>query len=177
MHNFFNFNAIMGLKYGDILRPTNLSFRPHDLTLILGPYMTHSFPGAGMSSEQESATVATQKIMKADGPFGLWRGLLAGLLMAPRPGLNFVFVELLQPFFRSVRGGAALTPFLNFLTGAIADCASTSAVWPLAYARIQMAVGSHLGEAGAHFLHFILKFPLICGFNVYIYIKKRNAFN
>lgn len=94
-----------------------------------------------MSSEQESATEATRKIMQADGLFGLWRGLLAGLLMSPRPGLAFVVVELLQPFFVRVRGGLPLTPLLNFVTGAIADCVSTAAVWPLAFARIQTAVG------------------------------------
>ena len=58
-----------------------------------------------MSSEQESASEATKKIVQADGPFGLWRGLLAGLLMSPRPGLAFVVVELLQPFFMRARGG------------------------------------------------------------------------
>lgn len=94
-----------------------------------------------MSSEQESATAATRKIVQADGLFGLWRGLLAGLLMAPRPGLAFVVVELLQPFFVRARGGLPPTPFLNFMTGAIADCVSTAAVWPLAFARIQTAVG------------------------------------
>ena len=95
-----------------------------------------------MSSEQESATEATRKIVQADGLFGLWRGLLAGLLMSPRPGLAFVVVELLQPFFVRVRGGLPLTPLLlNFVTGAIADCVSTAAVWPLAFARIQTAVG------------------------------------
>ena len=94
-----------------------------------------------MSSEQESATAATRKIVQVDGLFGLWRGLLAGLLMAPRPGLAFVVVELLQPFFVRARGGLPPTPFLNFMTGAIADCVSTAAVWPLAFARIQTAVG------------------------------------
>lgn len=94
-----------------------------------------------MSSEQESSTEATRKIVRADGLFGLWRGLLAGLLMAPRPGIAFVVVELLQPFFMRMRGGLPLTPFLNFVAGAIADCVSTGAVWPLAFARIQTAVG------------------------------------
>lgn len=95
-----------------------------------------------MSSEQESASEATKKIVQADGPFGLWRGLLAGLLMSPRPGLAFVVVELLQPFFMRARGGRPLSPFLNFLTGAVADCVSTAVVWPLAFARIQGAVGA-----------------------------------
>jgi hypothetical protein len=34
---------------------------------------------------------------RRDGLAGLWRGLLAGLLMAPRPGLAFAVVERLQP--------------------------------------------------------------------------------
>ena len=46
--------------------------------------------------------------------------------MSPRPGLIFVFTELLQPFLIRIRGGAALTPTLNFFVGALADCASTS---------------------------------------------------
>eukprot|EP01050_Picozoa_sp_SAG11_P008334 SAG11_NODE_729_length_7489_cov_17.662246_3_plen_310_part_00 len=101
-----------------------------------------------MSSEQESLSVAAAHIIRQDGVAGLWRGLLAGLFLCPRPGLNFVVVELLQPLLVRLRSGRALTPGLTFLTGAIADVVSTSAVWPLAYARISLAVGQR-NEDGA----------------------------
>ena len=37
-------------------------------------------------------TQSLQGGTEQDGVAGLWRGLLAGLLLAPRPGLNFVVV-------------------------------------------------------------------------------------
>ena len=85
-----------------------------------------------MSSEQETATQALRQIVGQDGLAGLWRGLLAGLLMAPRPGLAFAVVEQLQPALVRVRGGRPLTPALAFLSGAVSDVVST-AVCPVFY--------------------------------------------
>ena len=52
-----------------------------------------------------------------------------------------MIVELLQPWFARLQSGQALSPGLAFLTGALADVLSTAAVWPLAFARISLAVG------------------------------------
>lgn len=99
-----------------------------------------------MSSEQESMSEALRSIVQHSGMGGLWRGLLAALLMCPRPGLAFVVVEFLQPLCISLRGGRPLSAWLAFVIGAIADAVSTAAIWPLSYARITEAVGSSAGD-------------------------------
>ena len=48
----------------------------------------------------------------------------------------------------ALRGGAPLTPGFDFFVGAIADAVSTALVWPLAFARIKVAVGDDLQKRG-----------------------------
>ena len=59
-----------------------------------------------------------------------------------------MIVETLQSLIVALRGGAPLTSGFHFFVGAIADAVSTAFVWPLAFARIKVAVGDGLQQRG-----------------------------
>eukprot|EP01051_Picozoa_sp_SAG22_P004401 SAG22_NODE_234_length_14360_cov_13.245915_13_plen_275_part_00 len=95
-----------------------------------------------MAASHERFRVALAAVLRADGIGGLWRGMRAGLLMTPRPAISFLVVENLKRAATRLAAGGVGGAALSFGAGFGGEAVATTAVYPLALARMQQAAGT-----------------------------------
>lgn len=107
------------------------------------------------SSDQNSDFVSVgRQIIKEDGITGLWRGLKPSLVLSVNPAITYGAYEKLKsaviggylPLLSSLSNGGRMSPWGNFILGALSKTAATVATYPYIMAKVRVMAGDSINE-------------------------------
>ncbi|EIM24034.1 mitochondrial carrier [Wallemia mellicola CBS 633.66] len=107
------------------------------------------------SSDQDSDFVSVgRQIIKEDGITGLWRGLKPSLVLSVNPAITYGAYEKLKsaviggyiPLLSSLSNEGRMSPWGNFILGALSKTAATVATYPYIMAKVRVMAGDSVNE-------------------------------
>ncbi|PWN24365.1 mitochondrial carrier [Jaminaea rosea] len=77
-----------------------------------------------------------KKIIKQDGPTGLWRGLKPSLLLVVNPSLTYGVFERIKSLILTATPDGKMTPWQSFFVGALSKSLATIVTFPYILAKL-----------------------------------------